>query len=172
MAVDPVPPSEPVYDRDPAYDQEVVSRARRQDVVTPEGDVVDQEVASSEVVDNVAARRSTASWLTGIIYFIFGVVAIAIALRVILKLLAANPNAGFSSFIYSVTGPLVAPFAGIIGTPAASNGSVLELSSILAIVVYLIAAWIVVRLLQIVIDRPASGVSATRTVGRRSGTYQ
>ena len=103
---------------------------------------------------------------------LLGIGAALIALRVILKLLAANPNAGFSSFIYGVTGPLVAPFAGIVGTPAASNGSVLELSSILAIVVYLIAAWIVVRLLQIVIDRPASGVSATRTVGRRTGTYQ
>ena len=154
---------------DSGYDQEVVARAQRQHVVTPSGDIAGQDVAVMETVDNVEARRSTANWITGLIYFLFGLIEIAIALRILLKLLAANPNAGFSQFIYNVTGPFVAPFAGIIGEPAASNGSVFELSSVLALIVYLLLSWIVAKLVQLLIDRPASGVSASRAVGRRTG---
>lgn len=153
---------------DPGYDQEVVARSERRNVVTPDGEVVGQDVVTSEMVDNAEARRSSANWIAGLVYFIFGVIEIAIALRILLKLLAANPNAGFAQFIYSVTGPFVAPFEGIVGTPSASNGSVFEISSVLAIIVYLILSWIIVRLLQLLIDRPASGVSATRAVGRRT----
>lgn len=151
------------------YDREVVTRAQQQDTVTPAGQVVAQNVAVSELVDNVEARRSSAYWTTGLIYFIFGVLEIAIALRVLLKLMAANPDAGFSRFIYGVTGPFVAPFTGIVGEPTAGGGSVLELPSILAIIIYLILSWIVVKLVQFAIDRPVSGISASRTVGRRDG---
>lgn len=151
------------------YDQEVVTRGQQQDVVTPSGQVVAQNVAVSEVVDNVEARRSSAYWLTGLIYFIFGVLEIAIALRVLLKLMAAAPEAGFSRFIYGITAPFVAPFNGIVAEPAATSGSVLELPAILAIVIYLILSWIIAKIVQFAIDRPASGVSAARTVGRRDG---
>ena len=154
---------------DSGYDQEVVARAQRQHVVTPSGEIAGQDVAVMETVDNVEARRSTANWITGLIYFLFGLIEIAIALRILLKLLAADPNAGFSRFIYGVTGPFVAPFAGIIGEPAASNGSVFELSSVLALIIYLLLSWIVAKLVQLLIDRPASGVSASRAVGRRTG---
>jgi hypothetical protein len=153
---------------DPGYDQEVVTRAQRQHVVTPSGDIAGQDVAVTESVDNVEARRSTANWITGLVYFLFGLIEIAIALRILLKLLAANPNAGFSQFIYGVTGPFVAPFAGIIGQPAASNGSVFELSSVLALIIYLLLSWIVAKLLQLLIDRPSTGVSASRAVNRRT----
>lgn len=153
---------------DPAYDQEVVARAERQDVLTTSGEVVGQDVVVSEMVDNVEARRSSANWIAGLVYFLFGVVEIAIALRVLLKLIAANADAGFARFIYSVTAPFVAPFQNLVGTPAADNGSTFEVSSVLAIIVYLILSWIIVRLLQLLIDRPASGVSATRSAGRRT----
>lgn len=158
----------PPSPNDRNYDQEVVMRAERQDVVTPAGQVVEQDVTVSELVDNVEARRSSANWLAGLIYTLFGIVEILIALRVLLSLIAADRAAGFSRFIYGVTGPFVAPFNGIVGEPAASNGSVFEVPSVLAIIVYLILSWIIVRILQLVIDRPSSGVSATRTAGRRN----
>jgi uncharacterized protein YggT (Ycf19 family) len=81
-----------------------------------------------------------------IIYVILGIVIALIILRVVLKALAANTGAAFTDFVYSVTGPLVAPFQGIFGTPHTSNGSIFELSSIVAIVVYAIIAWAIVRL--------------------------
>ncbi len=150
------------------YDQEVVVREERQDIVTPGGGVVAQDVAVAESYDRTEARWATADWLTGIVYFIVGLIAILIALRVVLKLLAANPDSGFVRFTYGVSGPLVAPFQGIFGTPGSGNGAVFEFSSILAIAIYFLVGWIIAKLLQLVIARPSSGVSATRSVGRRT----
>lgn len=152
---------------DRGYDQEFVTRAQQQDALTPTGDVVSQDVAVTEMVDNVEARRSTSNWISGLVYFVFGVIEILIALRILLKLIAANPDSGFTQFIYGVTGPFVAPFRNIVGEPSTTTGNVFEISSVLAIIVYLLISWIIVKLLQLLIDRPATGVSASRTVGRR-----
>jgi YggT family protein len=159
--------SAPLRPRDD-YDQEVVVREERQDVVTPDGGVVAQNVAVAESYDRTEARWATADWLIGIVYFIVSLIAIIIAIRIVLKLLAANPDSGFARFIYGITGPFVAPFQGILGTPDAGNGAIFEFSSILAIAIYALVGWIIAKLLQLVIARPSSGVSATRSVGRRT----
>jgi uncharacterized membrane protein YhdT len=83
-----------------------------------------------------------------IVYIVFGLIEALIAFRVVLKLLAANPNAGFSALIYTVTWPFVAPFQGVFPTPA-TNGSVFEFSSVLAIIVYALISWVIVQLIQI-----------------------
>jgi uncharacterized protein YggT (Ycf19 family) len=97
-----------------------------------------------EVVQTEGA--SPAFSIGWIIYVILGIVVALIILRVILKALAANTGASFTSFVYGITSPLVAPFQGIFSTPHTGNGSVFELSSIVAIVVYAIVAWAIVRL--------------------------
>lgn len=84
-----------------------------------------------------------------LVYVVFGVAIALIIIRVILKALAANAGAGFTSFLYGITNPLVAPFQGIFATPQTSTGSVLELSSIVAIIVYALIAWALVRLIEI-----------------------
>ncbi len=150
------------------YDQEVVVREERQDIVTPDGGVVAQDVAVAESYDRTESRWATADWLTGIVYFLVSLIAILIALRVVLKLLAANADSGFARFIYGVSGPFVGPFQGILGTPDAGNGSVFEFSSILAIAIYFLVGWIIAKVIQLAIARPSSGVSATRSVGRRT----
>jgi uncharacterized protein YggT (Ycf19 family) len=83
-----------------------------------------------------------------ITYLILGVMEALIITRVILKLLAANPSSGFVRVVYTVSAPLVAPFQGIFPTPATQN-SVLELSSLVAIAVYALIAWGIVRLIAI-----------------------
>lgn len=92
---------------------------------------------------------SPASRVAQLVYVVFGIVIALIIIRVVLKALAANPGAGFTSFLYSVTNPLVAPFQGIFATPQSGAGSVLELSSIVAIIVYALIAWALVRLIEI-----------------------
>jgi hypothetical protein len=82
------------------------------------------------------------------VWIIFGLVEALVALRVILKLLAANPDAGFTSLIYGLSQPFVAIFQGVFPTEARS-GNVLELSSVLALVVYPILSWAIVHLIQI-----------------------
>jgi uncharacterized protein YggT (Ycf19 family) len=156
---------------DPArrdVDQELVARNERQDVVADDGSVVGQNIGTTATVDYVEARRSSADWLNGLISLVIGLIAILIAIRVVLKLLAANPASGFTHFIYGITGPLVAPFQGIFGTPSANNGAVFEISSILAIAVYLLVGWLLMRLVQLIIDRPTTGVSVTRNVDQHT----
>jgi hypothetical protein len=89
-----------------------------------------------------------------LIYVVFGLIEVLIALRVGLKLLAANPDAGFTNLIYTASFPLVALFQGVFPT-ATSRGNVLEVSSVLALVVYPLLAWAIVRLVQIAGRRQA-----------------
>jgi hypothetical protein len=81
------------------------------------------------------------------VYLVLGVMEVLIAIRVVMKLLAANPGAGFTSFIYGITAPLVAFFQGVFPEPA-TNGSVLEISSLLAMAVWALVAWIIVRIID------------------------
>ena len=83
-----------------------------------------------------------------IVYTIGGIIEALIVIRLILKLLAANPDAGFSSFIYGITNPLVAPFQGVFATPQ-SHGSILDMAAILAIIVYALLIWGIARLLDL-----------------------
>jgi len=94
-----------------------------------------------------------------IVYLVFGIIEALILIRVILKLLAANPNAGFSSLIYGLTAPFVAPFEGVFPSPS-GGGSVLELSSILAIIVYILLAWAIVRIIDLVNRRRPPALTA------------
>jgi hypothetical protein len=89
-----------------------------------------------------------------ITYLILGVVEALLITRVILKLLAANPAAGFVRVIYDRSALFVAPFQGIFPTPVTQN-SVLELSSLVAIAVYAFIAWGIVRLIAIFSRRQA-----------------
>jgi uncharacterized protein YggT (Ycf19 family) len=82
-----------------------------------------------------------------VVYVLFGVLDALIAFRVVLKMLAANPDAWFSSLVYTITAPFVALFQGIFPTPA-THGSVFEFSSVLAIFVYALLGWAIVRLIQ------------------------
>src|SRR5262245_3064188 len=78
-------------------------------------------------------RRTNAQWTARLIYFVFGVIEIIIAIRILLKLIAANEASLFARFIYGFTAPFLAPFQGVVNSPRARNGSTFEIPSILAI---------------------------------------
>jgi uncharacterized protein YggT (Ycf19 family) len=98
------------------------------------------------------------------IWLVLGVVEVLIGLRIVLKLIAANPENPFAAFIYNVSSIFLAPFAGLVGTPAAGN-MVLELSSIIALLVYALLAWGIERIIWVVLYRPrgSSMVGVTQT---------
>jgi YGGT family len=83
-----------------------------------------------------------------IVYLILGILEVLLAIRLLLKLLDANPDAGFSSLIYGLTWPFVALFEGVFPEPG-GHGSVLELSTVLAMIVYALLAWGIVRVIEI-----------------------
>lgn len=95
---------------------------------------------SSQVSGVVIAQR--------VVWFIIGLINAIIALRFIFLLLGANRGAGFTDFIYSASAPFVAPFVGIFGEPVYGE-SVFEVSSILAIVIYLLIGWGITKLITL-----------------------
>ena len=76
-----------------------------------------------------------------------------LAIRFLLRLLAANPENPFAIFIYGLTGPLVWPFVTLFGTPQA-GGSVFEWYTIFAMVFYWLLAWLITKLIVLIWDRP------------------
>jgi len=82
---------------------------------------------------------------TQIVWYILGLLDILLAFRFVLKLLDANSAAGFSRFIYTTSYPFAAPFLNVF---RATNvqGSVFEWTTILAMLVYALVAWGIVKI--------------------------
>jgi uncharacterized protein YggT (Ycf19 family) len=78
-------------------------------------------------------RRSTGAT---VISFIIGIIQLILVLRFIFQLLNANEGAAFAQLIYNLSQPLLLPFAAIFPNITLSNGFVVELSTIVAIIVY------------------------------------
>jgi hypothetical protein len=110
--------------------------------------------------DVAAERRQGLFQITRIVYTILGILEILLGIRFVLHLIGANAASGFATFIYGITGVFVAPFNGLIGTPA-SGGTTLEVTTLIAMAVYALLFWGVVRVIGIVADRPSA-----RTVTR------
>src|SRR5260370_20225162 len=51
-----------------------------------------------------------------LIYLVFGVIDGLLLIRMVLKLLGANPHAGFSNWLYSVTDGFLVPFKTLLPT--------------------------------------------------------
>ena len=112
--------------------------------------------------DPYAPKRLAAHRVQQMIWWIFGLIEGLIAIRFVLKALGANPQAGFAEFIYGLTAPLVAPFVGLFGSPQA-QGSVLEMHSLVALIVYALLAWLLARLAWIVVGETRSAVHSRAT---------
>jgi uncharacterized protein YggT (Ycf19 family) len=152
--------------RQPARRTEVYTSAPQSERVT-EINTTSVPRTNVDRYDTVAydpydGRRLAAHRITQMIYWVFALVEGLIAIRLILKVLGANPNAGFAQFIYGITTPLVAPFLGLFGNPAYQN-SVLELSSIVALVVYALVAWLLGKLVWILVGENRSAVRTHST---------
>lgn len=86
------------------------------------------------------------------ILYVLGIIEVLLAFRFILKLLGANIASGFVGFIYTLSSILIAPFSGIFRSytsPGLVSRSVFEPSTIVAFIVYAIAAWGIVKLVKI-----------------------
>ncbi|MCU0652802.1 MAG: YggT family protein [Candidatus Pacebacteria bacterium] len=85
---------------------------------------------------------------TQIIWYVLYYIEAILVLRFFLKLLASNPQSGFTAFIYAMTGFLVSPFLSAFGVTQVM-GSIFEWTTLLAMLVYWILAYAIVKLLLI-----------------------
>lgn len=106
-----------------------------------------------EIVETEVDRHSSdepARQLQSFIMTVTSAIAGLLAVRFLLVVFAANPNNAFTNFIYDITQPLVAPFQGLFGidTTIEETGSQLEIETLVAIVVYYLVGWLIVRLID------------------------
>jgi uncharacterized protein YggT (Ycf19 family) len=107
----------------------------------------------------IRRRRRLAKW-SQIITLIFAILELAIAFRVLLELIAANPASPFAHFVYQMTGPFMAPFVGLTVTPSA-DGAILEIPALIAMVVYGVLYWLIIRVMWVIFD-PAKARDAAK----------
>jgi hypothetical protein len=96
-----------------------------------------------------ATNSQTTEYL---IYFFFGALEILLTFRLVLKMLGASTSSAFVNFIYGLSKVFVTPFDGIFRrgfTQGIETTSILEPSTLVAIMVYIIIAWGVVKLIRI-----------------------
>lgn len=82
---------------------------------------------------------------TQVVWYILGLLEALLAFRFILKLFAANPSAGFSNFVYDVSHPFVTSFSNVFRITAV-EGNVVEWTTLLAMLVYWLIAWGIIKL--------------------------
>lgn len=104
-----------------------------------------------EYVDTDTAYLFSLRKVDRIVLFVAIILETLIAFRIFLKLIAANPESGFASFIYNTTNLFLLPFAGLTATPSA-NGAVLEVSSIIAMIAYAVLFWLIVYVIHLFWD--------------------
>jgi hypothetical protein len=103
----------------------------------------------TEHPQKVYAKKKTIFRIYQVIWYVLGVIETLLVFRIVLKALGANPTSGFANLIYSLSNPLALPFRGIFPTPVV-EGSVFEWSTLIAGIVYLVLAYGLVYLFQIV----------------------
>jgi hypothetical protein len=102
----------------------------------------------------VASKREATGSQTVqyVAYFLLGALEILLAFRFVLKLLGASPTSGFVDFIYNFSNIFVYPFEQIFRSgigEGVETTAVLEPSTIIAMAVYAVIAWGIVKLIKI-----------------------
>ncbi|HKV88977.1 MAG TPA: YggT family protein [Candidatus Dormibacteraeota bacterium] len=105
-----------------------------------------------------------------LIYLIFGIINGLLLIRLMLKLLGANPQAGFTQFVYNVSAVFLGPFRNLLPTVGNAQAQ-LETSVIVAIIVYALIGMALARLITIMFSRNVSVSRRTRTSGLKPRGY-
>lgn len=101
-----------------------------------------------------ANQNSTVARIVNIVFFIFGVIELVLLLRIILKLAGVNAANGFASLIYGISAPFVALFQTLLVNPSLGGASILEFTTMIAMLVWAILAWLVTRVIWLLMSRP------------------
>ena len=90
------------------------------------------------------------------IRFVLAVIEVLLLLRLFLKLIGANPASPFGIFLFGLTDPLAAPFDTLLPNPIIGK-SMIEFTTILALIIYPVFGWIIGRSLQLVFYHELGG---------------
>ncbi len=82
---------------------------------------------------------------TQIVWYVLSVIEALLAIRFVLKLLQANPEAFFTNFIYTLSGVFTLPFVAVFKNMRVES-SVFEWTTLLAMLVYWLFAVAIIKL--------------------------
>ncbi len=94
-----------------------------------------------------AYRRPDWYLITMTMWTILGVLEVLLGLRILLKLLGANPESGFAFLIYGITWPFTVLFSGLVPNWV-SGQSIFEVTTLIAVFVYWLFAWLAIRAIR------------------------
>src|SRR5665647_2457304 len=138
-------------------------------IVDNEGKILDDSEATvidrnkaTVLNDTVVLKGKEKNFNGGrIVYYILGLLEVLLGFRLVFKLLGANPGSGFVSFIYSISEVFLVPFNAIFrsaSTRGIETEALLEPSTIIAMAVYALIAWGIVKLMAIIMGRNDSEI--------------
>jgi hypothetical protein len=125
-----------------------------QTTTTPGDRVVSHNVAVSDI-NPAEEKAANMGWLNSLVWFIAGLIIALLAIRFVLAMTGANPDAGFANLIYGVSAPFRAPFAGLFGKPFTYEGAAataqIEFEDLVAMAVYALVAWGITKILSLML---------------------
>ena len=128
--------------------------------IIKETTVETQENHNIPVVNTVSSRDATGYQTAEyLVYFFFGILEALLIFRFIFKLMGANYSSAFIGLIYKLTDIFILPFEGIFSrlfTKGVGTTSVIEPSTLVAIVVYAVIAMGLVKLIRIISGKQQS----------------
>lgn len=119
------------------------------------------EIVKETVVTQETTPVSGSNTLAYLVYFICGVLEVLLAFRLVFKLTGANPVSLFVSLIYNLSNILVMPFQGIFSagySQGLETTSILEPSVLVAMAVYAVLAWGIIKLVAILAGKRPDSV--------------
>ena len=95
--------------------------------------------------DEAEKRRMRLERVEWIMWTVLGILEFLLGLRLVINLFSANLDNGFKIFIFGVTKVIIAPFGSLLGMPA-FEGSVFEMTTLVAMAAYALIFWIIISL--------------------------
>jgi uncharacterized protein YggT (Ycf19 family) len=113
------------------------------------------QVVSTHSVEHTS-RLTGLGFLERFVQIVLGTMTTFILFRFLLLMIGVNRQNGFAEWLLGVTHPLVAPFLSLFGHNPAVDGSVLELTDLVAIAVYLLAGMFFMNVARLATGRARS----------------
>lgn len=88
--------------------------------------------------------------MTLLVKIVASFIEAAVAFRIILRFLGANPKSPFAAWIYDLSHPYIYPFGSMFVSSKVGAQAVLDTTALFALAVYLFLAYFVTRLIQFV----------------------
>jgi len=111
-------------------------------------------LAENKRAIEAANQNSAIARVVNMVYYLFGIVEVVLVIRVLLHLVADNSGNAFANIIDTISYPFVMLFTTLMKNPILGTNSVLEITTIVAMVVWAIIAWLIARFVWLVLSRP------------------